>query len=186
MAELEEDNDPGREKGESPAVESPAGAIPAEALNRYLAAAAGDREAAEERSSQVIARFTKLTLAMMCLTTVIAIANVVMIVRQANVAQPPTAALPPPRPPETPAPSAPPAESVSPRAVPTESVECPQPAEKVPLLGSPPPARVRPATTPTSQQLARATTVQPHPRSLLTAKSDEGDEGDESGQVERW
>ena len=89
-----------------------------ETLNRYLATAAEDRDAAEERSSQVIARFTKLTIAVMCLTMVIAGANVAMIIRQSNTVQPIVVA--PPRPVETPTVLVQPAQPILPAPVPTE------------------------------------------------------------------
>jgi hypothetical protein len=67
---------------------SDAGNLTVETLNRYLAVAAEDREAAEERSAEVITRFTKLTIAMMCVTMVIAGANVAMIISLASLNPP--------------------------------------------------------------------------------------------------
>ena len=161
-------------------------------LNRYLAAAAEDREAAEDRSSQVITRFTKLTIAMMCLTTVIAVANVAMIVRQSNNAQPamvasphlvqPPTVLVQPVPPVVPAPS----ESRE-NARPAENIPLlgSPPAEKVPLLGSPSNKKAQPA--PALPRVIRATNMQPHPRPqpLLSARDDKEDSRG-SGPVERW
>ncbi len=56
-----------------------------------------NREAAEERSSQVITRFTKLAIAMMCVTMVIAGANAAMLVKQASAPRP-VVVLPPVQP----------------------------------------------------------------------------------------
>ena len=152
-----------------------------ETLNRYLAAAAEDREAAEERSSQVIARFTKLTIAVMCLTMVIAGANVAMIIRQSSTVQPIVVA--PPRPVETPTVLVQPAQPILPAPVPTEPREPPRPAEKVPLLGSLPSTKVRQAPPPGPPRLARP--ASPRPQALLSARSVENDSR-ESGPVERW
>jgi hypothetical protein len=152
-----------------------------ETLNRYLATAAEDRDAAEERSSQVIARFTKLTIAVMCLTMVIAGANVAMIIRQSNTVQPIVVA--PPRPVETPTVLVQPAQPILPAPVPTEPREPPRPAEKIPLLGSSPSTKVRQAPLPGPQRLVRA--ASPRPQALLSARSVENDSR-ESGPVERW
>ena len=125
----------------------PAGQLTLETLNRYLAVAAEDREAAEDRSSQVIARFTKLAIAMMCVTMVIAGANVAMIIKQSSTPQPIVIAPPPVETPAVvvqsaqpviPAPAPAPLESVDPLPSPLPP---PRPAAKIPLLGSPPAAR---------------------------------------------
>ena len=154
-----------------------------ETLNRYLAVAAEDREAAEERSSEVIARFTKLTVAMMCVTMVIAGANVAMIIRQSSPAQPIVVA--PPRPVETPTVIVQPAQPILPAPVPTESREVVKPAEKIELLGSPPKVKDRKATAPGPTRLAR--TTPPRPQPLLSARTvDNDDDSRESSPVERW
>jgi hypothetical protein len=160
--------------------EAISGSLTLETLNRYLAAAAEDRDAAEERSSQVIARFTKLTIAVMCLTMVIAGANVAMIIRQSNTVQPIVVA--PPRRVETPPVLVQPAQPILPAPVPSEPREPPRPAEKIPLLGSSSP-RVRQAPLPGPPRLAR--TASPRPQALLSARSVE-DDSRESGPVERW
>jgi hypothetical protein len=103
-----------------------------ETLNRYLEVAAEDREAAEERSSKVVARFTKLTIAMMCLTTVIAVANVAMIIRQSSTTPPATVASPHRI--ELPPVLAQPAQPILPP--PPVSHDVVLPAEKILLLGS--------------------------------------------------
>jgi hypothetical protein len=169
-----------------------------ETLNRYLAVAADDREAAEERSAEVIARFTKLAIAMMCVTMVIAGANVAMIIRQSSGAQPQpgaaqsqssvaqAAAAVLPRPVESPTvPMAivPPAPSVLPATPPPEPRETPRPAEKIPLLGSPPTARVKQLFAPGPPRLARTAPARPQP--LLSARSVDVD-SNESTSVERW
>jgi hypothetical protein len=162
--------------------EAVAGNLTVETLNRYLAVAAEDREAAEERSAEVIARFTKLTIAMMCVTMVIAGANVAMIIRQSTVTQP--AAVVVPQPVQAPIVTAPPVQPVLPAPVPPESRELPRPAEKIPLLGSPPStrasARQAPAPTP---RLAR--TAPPRPQPLLSAGNVDNSSR-ESGTAERW
>ena len=160
--------------------EAISGSLTLETLNRYLAAAAEDRDAAEERSSQVIARFTKLTIAVMCLTMVIAGANVAMIIRQSNTVQPIVVA--PGRRVETPPVLVQPAQPILPAPVPSEPREPPRPAEKIPLLGSSSP-RVRQAPLPGPPRLAR--TASPRPQALLSARSVE-DDSRESGPVERW
>ena len=166
-----------------------AGNLTVEALNRYLAVAAEDREAAEERSAEIIARFSKLTIAMMCVTMVIAGANVAMIIRQSSVAAPVVVVPPrlveaPPRPAEAPALVVQPAQPVLPAPVPTESPrEVVKPAEKIPLLGSPPKAKDRWAPVPGATRLAR--TTPPRPQPLLSARSAD-DDSREPSPVERW
>jgi hypothetical protein len=163
-----------------------AGQLTLEALDRYLAAAAEDREAAEDRSAQVIARFTKLTIAMMCVTMVIAGANVAMIFRQSSAVQPVVMA--PPRPVETPTVVVQPAQPVvlpAPVPAPLESLDPPRPAEKIPLLGSQPPTRPRPAPATIPPRMARAPLTLPRPQPLLSVRNMDND-GRESGPVERW
>jgi hypothetical protein len=161
--------------------ESILGNLTMETLNRYLAAAAEDRDAAEARSSQVIARFTKLTIAVMGLTMVIAGANVAMIIRQSSAVQP--VVVVPPRPVEMPTVLVPPAQAVLPTPVPSEPREPLRPAEKIPLLGPPPSTRVRQASRPGPSRLAR--TASPRPQTLLSATSVEIDSR-ESSVAERW
>jgi hypothetical protein len=201
---------------------SPAASVPheaaketltAEVLGRYLATAVEDREAAEERSSKVIARFTKLTIAMMGLTTVVAGANLIMILREPSAAPPATLVVS--RPIETqpvvaqpahPALPALPALPVLPTAPPSEAQgtvrpadEIPlpgfPPAEKIPLLGSPPSEKLQllgsPRNTRASQpapvRLARPATTQTRPHPLLSARTEEDDDdSSKSGPVERW
>ena len=163
-----------------------------ETLNRYIAAATEDREAAEDRSSQVITRFTKLTIAMLCLTTVIAVANVAMIVRQSSAAQPAMVALPhPAQPPAVLVPPTPPA-----LPAPSESRESTRPPEHIPLLGSPPAEKIPLLGSPSSKKakpapelprVYRATNMQPHlrPQPLLSAR-DDGEDSRGSGPAERW
>ena len=90
MSQQGETGDATRDEGE------PAEQLTVETLNRYLAAAADDREAAEERSAQIITRFTKLTMAMLCVTMVIAGANVAMMFQRSSAAQPVVVMQPPP------------------------------------------------------------------------------------------
>jgi hypothetical protein len=164
-------------------------------LNRYLAVAAEDREAAEERSAEIIARFSKLAIAMMCVTMVIAGANVAMIIRQASVAQPQPGAVQAqssvaqaaaavlPRTVESPMVIVPPEPSVLPANLPPEPRVTPRPAEKIPLLGSPPRARAQQLFAPGPPRLAR--TAPPRPAPLLSARTVEAD-SHESTAVERW
>ena len=158
------------------------GQLTVETLNRYLAAAAEDREAAEERSSQVIARFTKLTIAVMCLTMVIAGANVAMMIRQSNAPQPVIVAAP--RPAEAPPLVVQPTPPVLPAPVSSEPRETPPPAEKIPLLGSPPSPRPRQAPTPGATRLVR--TTPPRPQPLLSVRNMDNMDNSESSPVERW
>ena len=172
-----------------------AGHLTVETLNRYLAAAAEDREAAEERSAQIIARFSKLTMAMLCVTMVIAGANVAMMVQRSSAAQPVVVMAP--APPSQPVavtpvrPAEPPAaveSPISPEAAapaPTESKETAKPAEKIPLLGSPPAARPRPAPAAMAPRMARAPIVPPRPLPLLSVRNVDND-AREGGPVERW
>lgn len=157
--------------------------LTAETLNRYLAAATEDRDAAEERSSLVIARFTRLTIAMMCVTMVIAGANVAMILRMSSPAQP--AAVASPRPVETPTVVVQPAQPVLPAPVPTESRESPPPPEKIPLLGSPPNSKDRQAPAAGGARLARTTTSPPRSQPLLSVRNVDHDARG-SASVERW
>jgi hypothetical protein len=196
----------------SPAADYPRQAatepLTAEVLSRYLATAVEDREAAEERSSKVISRFTKLTVAMMGVTTVVAGANLIMILREPSVALPATVMVS--RPSETPpavAPTVPPAVPVLPAlpaSPPSEAQETAHPAakppvpsfppaEKIPLLGSPPSEKLQllgsPRNTRASQpapvRMARPATTQTRPHPLLSARTEE-DEDSKSGPVERW
>jgi hypothetical protein len=165
-----------------------AGQLTLDALNRYLAASAEDREAAEERSAQVIARFTKLTIAMMCVTMVIAGANAAMIIRQSSA--PPSIVMAPPQPMETPTlvvqPAQPALPAPAPAPAPLESIEPARPAEKIPLLGSPPPARPRAAPAAMAPRMARATiSTPPRPQPLLSVRNTDND-AHETGAVERW
>jgi hypothetical protein len=152
------------------------------ALNRYLAASAEDREAAEERSAQVIDRFTKLTIAMMCVTMVIAGANVAMIIRQSRAPQTIVMAPPPVQPPallvQPPAP-------VLPAPAPLESIEPAPPAEKIQLLGSPPAAKPRPASATQAPRMARTPITPPRSQPLLSVRNVDND-ARETGAVERW
>ena len=163
-----------------------AGQLTLDALNRYLATAAEDREAAEERSAQVITRFTKLTIAMMCVTMVIAGANVAMIISQSSNPQPVVMAPPPV---ETPTlvvqPAQPALPAPAPVPAPLESLDPPQPAAKIPLLGSPPTARPRPAPAAMAPRMARATIPPPRPQPLLSVRNTDND-ARETGAVERW
>ena len=162
---------------------APAGHVALETLDRYLAAAAQDREAAEERSTQIVDRFTKLTIAMMCVTMVIAGANVAMLIKQASAPRP--VVVLPPRPVEAPTALVQPAQPVvlPAPAVPSEPAPPPEKIEKIPLLGSPPSARVRRAPAPGPSKLAR--TAPPRPLPLLSARNTD-DDARESGPVERW
>jgi hypothetical protein len=168
--------------------EAVAGNLTVETLNRYLAVAAEDREAAEERSAEIIARFSKLTIAMMCVTMVIAGANVAMIIRQSSTTQPQLSAaqppaVAPPRAVETPVVVAPAAPPVLPTPVPPAQPEPPRTAEKIPLLGSPPSARARQTFAPVPPRFAR--TAPPRPQPLLSARSVDNNPH-ESGTAERW
>jgi len=168
--------------------EAVAGNLTVETLNRYLAAAAEDREAAEERSAEIIARFSKLTVAMMCVTMVIAGANVAMIIRQSSTTQPQLSAaqppaVAPPRTVETPVVVAPAAPPVLPTPMSPAQPESPRPAEKIPLLGSPPSARARQTFAPVPPRFAR--TAPPRPQPLLSARSVDNNPH-ESGTAERW
>ena len=179
--------------------------LTAEVLSRYLATAVADREAAEERSSKVITRFTKLTIAMMCLTTVVAGANLAMILRESNLAQPTATVLP--RPTETLPIVAQPVQTVLPTPPPPAAQELAPPAEKVPLLGSPPAEKIPLLGSPPSEKMrllgsprstkdiqppapvrvARPTIAPPRTHPLLSARTGEDeDDSRKSGPVERW
>jgi len=174
-------------------VAEPDGQPTLEALNRYLEAAAEDREAAEERSSQVIARFTKLAIAMMCVTMVIAGANVAMIIKQSSTPQPIVMAPPPVETPTVVVQSAQPVmPAPAPALAPLESVDSPpsppppRPAAKIPLLGSPPAARPRPAPAATAPRMARTTITPPRTQPLLSVRNTDDNDARESAAVERW
>ena len=189
MSQQGETGDATRDEGE------PAEQLTVETLNRYLAAAADDREAAEERSAQIITRFTKLTMAMLCVTMVIAGANVAMMFQRSSAAQPVVVMQPPPpvqpvavipvRPAETQATVEPPMSPEAAAPVPAESKETAKPAEKIPLLGSPPAARPRPVPAAMAPRMARAPIAPPRPLPLLSVRNVDND-AREAGPVERW
>ena len=176
-----------------------AGRVTLETLNRYLAEAAEDREAAEERSAQVIERFSKLSIAMMCVTMVIAGANVAMLVHTSTAARPVVvtplpstpAVLPapvapaPPRPVEAASALEPISPQVTPAPAPMESRESARPAEKIPLLGTPSTTRRRPIPAAIRPRMVRAVAPVPRPQPLLSVRNVD-DDPSESAPVERW
>jgi hypothetical protein len=112
--------------------------VSAETLERLLAAEASEREVTEQRTTDLVGRYFKLTLAMVCLNMVVAGANVALLFRRppevrAIVTSPVPAPPPPVAPAAAPAPA--PAPAV---AVPgTPEPQAPIAAEKIPLLGTP-------------------------------------------------
>jgi hypothetical protein len=135
-----------------PEVEPRAG-VSAETLERMLAAEAAEREVSEQRTSDLVGRYFKLTLAMVCANMVVAGANVAMLFRRpaathtvVTMPAPAPAAVAPPAPV---VPTAPAVVVVPPPA----QVAQPEPLlgspAKAPLLGAPAkPALLGKATTP--------------------------------------
>ena len=163
------------------APEPAAGVLTAEALERFLAAAEADREAAAEREAQILARFTKLTVAMVCLTLVVAAANVTMILRQPRAAQP--SMVEAPRPAEPVAATTLPVSPVPPPPVSAKptSEEPAQAPTRIPLLGRPLKAWSEPAPA----RFARATIKPNRPQPMLAGGNEES-VPERISHVERW
>lgn len=124
-------------------VEMPAtasAAASAERLERLLVAEAAEREVSEQRTTDLVGRYFKLTLAMVCLNMVVAGANVALLFRRPAevraVVTVPASAVPPPvaQAPIVPAPEPAPA-ALAP--LPTAPVPASVTTEKIPLLGTP-------------------------------------------------
>jgi fused signal recognition particle receptor len=134
--------------------------ITAQTLERYLATAEADREAAEERAARTIARFSRLTTAMVGLTLVIAGANVVVLIRQSSVPQPVVLAAPPAVVP--PALVVQPTAPLPPPPIPTQPARV-EPAPAAPAAPAPVPARIHLLGKPLDQATARGSApAQPH------------------------
>ena len=162
--------------------------ITARTLERYLAAAESDREAAEERADRAVARFARLTTAMVALTMVIAGANVVMMLRQSSASQPVVIAPPSVAPPAVAVPPAPPAPSPPPvpaQAEPAKATPAPA-AEKIHLLGKPlDQAIAARAAAPAQPHLARAT-IKPAPLKPMLPSRTQAISLEEADRAERW
>ncbi len=187
----------------------------AEPLHHFLATEGEEREVGEQRTTGMVARYFKLTLAMVCLNVVVAGTNVAMLfshsgeTRTVVVAPAPASVLPAPAGPiaECP-PVASPAPPVSVVPSAPASAGLPQtspPAEKVPLPGRPPllgkpalqrraPLSARPATAiarsrsePEALRPAHAAPIPPKTRPVLSARIiDEDPVAEDSRPVERW
>jgi len=164
--------------------------ITARTLERYLAMVEADREAAEERSAKTIARFTKLTAAMVAMTLVVAGVNVVMILRQPKVSQPAALLAPPAAVP--PAVIVAPAAPVPPPPLPDRPVQAePAPAapaavpERIHLLGKPRDQALARASAPAQPRLARAT-IKPNPVGPLPTARAQIIGLEEVDRAERW
>jgi len=149
--------------------------VEAEALDRFLAAAE-ERDASQQHTAGMVARYFKLTLAMVCLNVVIAGASVAMLFRHSGetrtvvVAPAPAPVLPP----AAPIAGSPLATSAAATVVevpaPAASTGLPwisPPAEKVQLLGRPAPQRrtpplARPASAVASSSYAPETPYPAH------------------------
>lgn len=143
-------------------------AVSAERLERLLAAEAAEREVSEERTTDLVGRYFKLTLAMVCLNMVVAGANVALLFRRPaevrTVVTVPAPALPPPvaQTPVVPVPEAAPA-ALAPTPVPSVPVPAGVAAQKIPLLGTPskPPLLGSPTKAPL---LGKTTPIKRAPR----------------------
>jgi hypothetical protein len=188
----------GQSRSTDPVHEAIAGNIAMEILERYLAAAAEERRAADERASEVIVRFSKLITAMVCMTMVIAGATLAMIFRQSSNARPSPAELS--QPVGKPAVIAQqPQPVVSPLPAAQASPESLVPAKASPLLERPPEPETKQAPAPPRPRLARRTIAkpqpqpqpqsgpesQPEPQPLLSAESEEHD-SEKPGPTELW
>jgi|GEM_PF-4532313 len=186
--------------------EVPVARITARTLERYLATAELDREAAEERADRTILRFTRLTTAMVGVTMLIAGVNVAMMFRQSNVPQPavlapPVAVVPPAAPPvpvvppalrpvivqPTPPAPPPPAPARPARLEPARATPAPAP-ERIRLLGKPHEQATARASAPVQDHLARAA-IKPAPFRQTPTVASAGSpaiELAETSRVERW
>jgi hypothetical protein len=127
--------------------------VKAEVLRRFLAAEAEEREASEQRTAGMFARYFKLTVAMVCLNVVIAGASVAILFRHSGetrtvvVAPAPAPVLPPAAPIAASPPATSPAATVVEVPAAAASTALPRtspPAEKIQLLGRPAPQRRAP------------------------------------------
>jgi hypothetical protein len=141
-------------------LESAPGNLTKELLDKFLAVAAEERRAAEERTSEIIVRFSKLITVMTCMTMVIVGMSVAVIINQSRSSR--TAALPrpleptpvlvPPIPPLAPDKTTP----ALPPPPPPAAAETPTTGKGLPPF-SPPPAEVRPQ--PSREAVATRPTV---------------------------
>jgi hypothetical protein len=159
------------------ATTSPSAAVSAEALERLLALEASEREVSEQRTTDLVGRYFKLTLAMVCLNMVVAGANVALLFRRPaeirTVVTAPAPVLPPPvaqAPVAAPAPIAPP-----PTALPSVPAAADAVAtEKIPLLGAPSktPLLGSPAKTPLLGKVAPTKRAPRAPKAPVSADPD--------------
>jgi hypothetical protein len=193
----------------APAADGTAG-VSAEALDRLLAAEVAEREIGERRTTSLLGRYFKLTLALACLNMVVAGVNVAMLFGQPReirtvVTVPVPAA---PAPVSTPALAQPAAAPAAP-VVPAAEAAPPAAASKMPLLGPAPkltpktpllgkaPAARRaprapkaplldnPAELPSAEP-ARAVAGPDRTGQVLTAKLSDEHSAEDSSLAERW
>jgi hypothetical protein len=195
-------NPPAEEAVDEPAAEpaSSQATLSQEALEQRLAAEMAAREVSEQRTTDLLARYFKVTLVMVGLNMLLAGASVATLIKFASrtqtvvVTQPPLS--PPPAPARPPAAPAAPAvvQAVSPPvpAAPAEAARpAPPPPAKVPLLGAPPRVAAKPATlsSPARSAPARSAraSIMPAPRTPATF-AQKAIEEDDSGptHTERW
>jgi len=168
-----------------------------ESLGRYLATEASLRGESEQRTSAVLARYLKLTLAMACLNLVVAAVCVAALLHLRDkapvvIAAPPVVApapLPaaPPAPPEKTVVAEPAALTAEPPVPPAEPRAVSRPA-KIPLLG---PLLAPPKPAPAARSRATRVASKPAPSALaapitLARNADEEDTSTVHAAVERW
>ena len=166
-----------------------------ETLSRYLAAEVSEREAVEERTTTVLARYFKLTFAMGCLNMVVAGVSVALLFSYSSnlktivAAQPAAAALPAPAAPPPPLeqaraslqPVIPPPSPPPPVAPPLVA----QPPAKVPLLGQPAAPRRAPTAGVARSPRIAAKPMQTKPTPAAASADEEGS-AHPSRPTERW
>jgi hypothetical protein len=163
------------------------------ALEERLAAEVAAREVSEQRTTDILARYFKVTLVMVGLNMLVAGASVATLIKFASRTQtvvvtqsaPPPAPLPPPvvekapaPPPVAPAAAALPADAPSP---------VPSRPPKLQLLGGPPRPVAKPAAPVASARVVRAP-VMPAPKKTITfaARAAEDDAPEPPRLTERW
>ena len=163
-----------------------------ETLERRLAAEVAAREVSEQRTTDVLARYFKVTLVMVGLNMLVAGASVATLIKFATTthtvvvtAPPPPAPVPPPaveKPPAGEKPAPPPAAALA-----GPGPAAPSSPAKLQLLGGPPLPAGKPAAKPSPARSARAP-VMPAPKRLVTfaEKTPEAAAPEPSRLTERW
>jgi len=185
-------------KADEPAGEPapPAKGPTRETLEQRLAAEAGARQDSEQRTTDVLARYFKVTLVMVGLNMLVAGASVATLIKFATRTQtvvvtgsppPPPAPLPAPPVVEKAPAIEPPVSPAAARALARDRPPVPSPPPKIQLLGGPFRPATKPAPLPSPARSARAPGM-PTPKKPVTfaAKAAEADALESSRMTERW